>query len=502
MYLDIYFLPDATNYGWACGYDGNVLRTTDQGETWLGARIGNASQLESVHFVNKDIGFTSDAGGRCYKSTDGGRNWRDCSPMGLDDCWGLHFFNEKIGYLLGGETCSGMGYPLKFYKTTDLGETWTVYQVSPPMATKLSDPLILDESGRAYAASSGLIWETTDAGSTWKILYRTGGYDWHEEITYVDGSFCVPISNGCTGTWEDNGGMRMLTDEHNWIEHRTGRSMYGAFLFDADRGWVCGSNKALYYTDDGGRTWEEKNCGIHPESSLDDIWFINDTLGWVVGDGIYKYTPRDTIAPKILPDSIICVDSDYITVWVPDNPDLVHWFRDDELVARDLDTMMFSASDKISAYVEYWDRPFCGYLEDYEVKIAAVEQPIIEIGDSVQICKGDTAYLNCLQEYDDYYWSNGERTRSIEVDEPGTYSLSVIDSNGCPGATSALVDFYPNTNIDITTGNTDICVGEFVDIELRGDIVMHIDPDEENSQRLFEGIDSSYFDDMIAIFSS
>jgi len=33
-YLDIFFLNDNPDYGWACGFGGTVIRTTDGGDTW------------------------------------------------------------------------------------------------------------------------------------------------------------------------------------------------------------------------------------------------------------------------------------------------------------------------------------------------------------------------------------------------------------------------------------------------------------------------------------
>lgn len=46
-------------------------------------------------------------------------------------------------------------------------------------------------------------------------------------------------------------------------------------------------------------------------------------------------------------------------------------------------------------------------------------------------CPCETVTLTAAVEYYDYLWSTGDTTRSINVTEPGTYSLKVTDKNGC-----------------------------------------------------------------------
>ena len=70
-WLDVFFLPDNPNYGWICGYQGMILRTTDRGATWSGTTINTNYHLESVHFVNPYVGYTSGVPG-IFKTVDGG----------------------------------------------------------------------------------------------------------------------------------------------------------------------------------------------------------------------------------------------------------------------------------------------------------------------------------------------------------------------------------------------------------------------------------------------
>lgn len=286
-WLDVYFLESNPTYGWICGYNGMVLKTVNSGRTWTLHKIPGFPMLESIHFVDENIGYSSGPGGG-FKSTNGGVNWFSILDSNKGNYWGTFFLDKDFGFVLGGG-CVTDGV---ISRTTNGGITWQDTILAKNMATGFTD-LIMFPNGEGYASSSGFIWTTLDSGDTWSILSSTGTRVWQEEITYVNGSILVPIAgNDCMGTF-DVGGARMTTDKGaSWQSFNSGSAMFGAFLNSKTTGWVCGYNASLYKTVDGGRTWIDKSCGI--KDHLDDIWFINDNLGWTVGSGIY-YTAPDTV---------------------------------------------------------------------------------------------------------------------------------------------------------------------------------------------------------------
>src|SRR3989339_2118603 len=118
-WLDVYFLPSNPNYGWICGFSGQVLRTTDRGKTWAGAVVPFANQLESVHFSSTTVGYTSGMDG-IFKSTNGGVSWVDITPPNAGLLWGNYFVDPLYGVTVGGG-CDGIQ---KFFLTTDGGANW------------------------------------------------------------------------------------------------------------------------------------------------------------------------------------------------------------------------------------------------------------------------------------------------------------------------------------------------------------------------------------------
>lgn len=295
-WLDVFFLPSNPRYGWICGFNGMVLRTTDGGQTWQGTQIPGANQLESIHFATPQYGYTSGPDG-IWRTTDGGQTWTDVTPDSAYALWGCYFLSPTVGMVIGGG-CGSI--PQLFFRTTDGGTNWSVFVGNEPNSG-LTD-LMLSADGTGFAVSSGRLWRTTDGGQSWAVFATTGSAVWQEELTHVGNSFLLPFAGTTCSGQGNTGGMRFSTDGGaTWREFVTGKPMFGAFLLSPTTGWACGYNGALYYTSDGGQTWQLRDCGIDTTLHLDDIWFVNDTLGWVVGQGVWRYAPperrfeRDTL---------------------------------------------------------------------------------------------------------------------------------------------------------------------------------------------------------------
>jgi len=286
-YLDIFFLPSNPNYGWACGFDGYVIRTRNYGQTWQGTVVPDpAYHLESIHFVTTQIGFVSGVEG-IWKSTDGGASFFDITPKdsALRGFWGTYFLDENIGVVVGGG-CDDMQ---RFYKTTNGGVSWTLFKTNVPN-TGLTD-LILYPSGIGYAVSSGYIWRSIDFGSTWSIFKGTGATVWQEEISIMGNSIVLPYAGVTCSGGGNTGGMTFSTDFGNtWKTFQSGYSMFGACLVSETSAWACGYGRSVYYTSNSGQTWVLRNCGI-TGGDMDDITFLSETEGWVCGHGIYKLKP-------------------------------------------------------------------------------------------------------------------------------------------------------------------------------------------------------------------
>ncbi len=101
--------------------------------------------------------------------------------------------------------------------------------------------------------------------------------------------------------------------------------------------------------------------------------------------------------------------------------------------------------------------------EIVEVEVYAVPEPVITIIGSPSFFVGDSVILFSSNAVD-YFWSNGESNQAITVFEPGTYSVDVIDGNGCAGTSEGVVievvNFSAPPEIFFIEGGEQLCYNE------------------------------------------
>lgn len=69
----------------------------------------------------------------------------------------------------------------------------------------------------------------------------------------------------------------------------------------------------------------------------------------------------------------------------------------------------------------------------------------VEITGPTEICEGSETMLKVDGEYQSYTWSTGEETRTIRVNKPGVYEVTVVTKGGCSLTTSITVRTRPCT---------------------------------------------------------
>jgi photosystem II stability/assembly factor-like uncharacterized protein len=456
VWLDVFFLESNPYMGWVCGKRGAILRTTDGGETWQGTQLQENYQLESINFVSETVGFTSGqyrpSEGRIFKTTDGGANWFDITPDEAWGLWGNYFVNENVGIVIG----NGCTTEMQFFRTEDGGNTWEL-STTDELGSGLCDVVLYSENGEGYASSSGLIWRTINGGRSWFIFSVSGERDWQEELSIYNESFLVPYSPFCTGG--NPGGVRMTTDNGaTWKEFYTGQAMFGTFLHDELRGWGAGWDETVVYTSDGGDTWITRNCGIMDNDDLDDMFFLNDSTGWLVGGNVYRYAPIINLDPVILANgSLEFCEGDSVVLFT--NTDYNHYKWSDKSTDRSI-TVKESGT--------YWVRvnnSECDSAISKPVDVIVHPKPnaILTTQGPIVLCEGDTLVMELTEQFDSYEWSNGKTSSNLIVTETGNYSVVVYNEYGCADTAYFDVKVEPKPDPEIQIiGNINGCIGDTV----------------------------------------
>jgi photosystem II stability/assembly factor-like uncharacterized protein len=217
----IQFINQGT--GWAMGEDGEILRTTDGGDHWLGKAIPTKGGLRALYFSDALNGWVVGSEGEAYRTTDGGETWKQRGPRTAIPNWrnrtatfvSVRFINSRLGFIgahvvpkkEGGSPQQGI-----LLKTEDGGASWSSILVSPDEA--LFRAQILSPAEISVVAGFGeKLFHTLDGGRSWMIS--------------------KPVSDGGAVTI-----VCFTSPNFGWLV-----VSYGMYY------------DKLLYTSDGGRTW-------------------------------------------------------------------------------------------------------------------------------------------------------------------------------------------------------------------------------------------------------
>ena len=68
------------------------------------------------------------------------------------------------------------------------------------------------------------------------------------------------------------------------------------------------------------------------------------------------------------------------------------------------------------------------YFDDFQVFVSYPQSPVVNLGDTISFCLGDSVTLDAGNPGSNYLWSTGDTTQTIVVDSVGIYSVTVTDS--------------------------------------------------------------------------
>ncbi len=245
-YFDVQFIGDDT--GWIAGFEG-IFRTTDGGMTWAKSASDSLGWNTSVFFIDGNLGWCTNPGGRVCRSTDGGVTWHPVANLGWKWFERIRFATPTVGWAVGGGLYETRAY---IFRTTDGGFTWKCQDSAAGLT--YHDVEVIDTARAWVVGDRGAVLYTTDGGNMWfwsgtnladdfSDIARVGARYWIAGGSFTHSTVVRSVPVGIPFPWEVKSSQITL-------------SQLNAMAFDEDStGWLAGLGGTLLKTADLGQSW-------------------------------------------------------------------------------------------------------------------------------------------------------------------------------------------------------------------------------------------------------
>ncbi len=261
--------------GWIRAYDGIILHTRDGGETWVRQDSGTDELLGSIHVIDENEVWVTGTDGILLHTEDGGMTWHKIDGPFEEHSLNIQFFNADEGCIT-----SQMG---GIYHTSDGGITWEMTRAHYNYSKRGIGPFrvhFVNESTGWLIGGKGLLLHTSDSGETWEF---------QRDITneVLRDIFFLDERQGWIVGYDGNDGIILHTTDGGaeWEYQRVDMGMlFGVNFSSSEEGCVAGRN-GIFYTDNGGRTWENATPGNVPgiqSWSWSELDFVDSKHGWAL----------------------------------------------------------------------------------------------------------------------------------------------------------------------------------------------------------------------------
>jgi photosystem II stability/assembly factor-like uncharacterized protein len=279
---DIEFINVTTGYAVAGFGEGDILKTTDAGETWVSQVSSYTLPLYGIAFTSPETGYLAGSI-NIKKTTNGGTNWSDVYTSNQNEIFGDVFFtNVNTGYVVGSYG--------KLLKTTNAGATWNSTTI-PNVGTFLNSIYFVNDNTGFVVGGESKALKTTDAGATWSVMNVTSGFLSNNNVFFTD------INTGYIS--HGTGIFKTTNSGSTWFQLSTPSGGYNNVQFRNNYGYAIAGDGKIIKSIDGGNSWIVQPTVT--SNSLYALYFNSDNFVYAGGvrGNMMKTIPQELLVTPI-----------------------------------------------------------------------------------------------------------------------------------------------------------------------------------------------------------
>jgi len=232
------------------------------------------------------------AAANVWETLDGGTTWAAVTApyAALDNIMSITAFPVQGGtrLIVVRDDLSGGGGALDTMYSDDWGVSWTestAGAVAGEVATYNGALFSLDEHNVWLVTDTPNIYKSIDGGLTW-AAQANGAAAALNYVRFVDESNGIAVGVASEIQITTNGGT-LWADAAGLPAGKGAVAINCCDILDENRMWVGYSDGDLFFTEDGGATWAQREFSLPPGSivattlTVNDIMFIDDFCGYL-----------------------------------------------------------------------------------------------------------------------------------------------------------------------------------------------------------------------------
>jgi photosystem II stability/assembly factor-like uncharacterized protein len=230
---------------------------------WFQQNSGTNERLNSCFFINQNTGWVTSQYGNLIKTTDGGNTWSNIQNLSSNSLFDIFFIDEFTGWIAGRE---------RVWKTTNTGINWVQ---SDTIAGGYLNSLYFINNNTGWVVGDYAIRKTTNGGLNWFN-------QWHYDNILSHDLQSVMFSNSLTGLVVGCCEIKKTTDGGaSWIDVDTINQLNSIYTIDVNQSWAVGAYGKIYKTTNSGNNWYAKTSNI--TKTFYSVYFLDNNIGWIAG---------------------------------------------------------------------------------------------------------------------------------------------------------------------------------------------------------------------------